>query len=153
MSATAALVVSTIVGAGAAIYQGRQAARAAEFQQKQLEDQAVLAQIKARDDAIKRQRELEQTIGTAAAMGAQGGFDPFSAGSSFLANREETEQQAAEDLEMIRLLGAHDQSRISSEIQQSKLAGRTAMTSGFLQAAATGAGGYGKLKATSTPKR
>lgn len=145
------LYIGTAITAGAAIYQGRQAAQAEAFRQKQLEDQAMMAQIQARDDAIKRQQELNKNLGIASAMGAQAGFDPFSLGSSFLANTEEMERRAETDIEMIRLLGSHQATRFKNEIRQSKMTASAAKTGSFLKAASTVATGAYEAKTVQTP--
>ena len=132
-----ALVAMTVISAGAAIQQGRAAKQAAKFQQQQLEQEQTRTTIQTLDESIKRRREIAQVLGEQEAQGALSGFDPFAAGSSFLAIREDTERVGREDVDMIRLIGANLFDKFGLQGEQAGIAGSAAQTAGFLKAAGT----------------
>lgn len=140
------LVASTVVSAGASIQQGRVASQAEKERQRQLAGQIEQQNIQTLDESLERRRQLALQQGEAAALGAQGGFDPTAAGSSFLALREETERLGQKDVDMIRLVGANRVGSLESDIRQSRIAGRGAMAGGLLTAAGTAADGFVKVK-------
>lgn len=137
-----AVIAATVVSAGATIYSGRQTAAAEAERRRQLDQQMSQQNIRTLDETLERRRQLALLMGEQAALGAQNGFDPYSSGSSFLALREETEKLAKHDIEMIRLLGANEIGRLNSEKIQSRIAGKAAVTSSYLQAASSAIGGY-----------
>ena len=147
-AAVAITVVSAVIGAGAAIQSGRAQAAAAEFQADEAERQGEQQKLQALDDELQRRRDLSKNLAASGAQGAQSGFDPFSAGSSFLALREEVKTEAARDVSAIRLLGANQQRTSKLNVQQSKVAGSAARTQGFLRAAGTVSDAGKQLAAT-----
>ena len=148
MGPETALVISAVVGAAASIQSGRASAQAAAFQAEEAKRQGEQTKIRALDDELNRRRELVDTLGEQAALGAQSGFDNFSMGSSFLALREETQRESYRDIGAIRLLGANQFRTTELNAAQARLAGSAAQTQGFLQATGKLASGAAQVYAT-----
>lgn len=144
MAEAALIIVPAVISAFASIQEGRSIADAEDMRQQQFARQQETAGLQMRDELNERRREIAAQLGEQAAMGAQSGFDPFAAGSSFLAIREETERVGKVDQERIRLIGLNNMRDQNDAILQSQLVADSARTASYLNAASTLVGAGGK---------
>jgi hypothetical protein len=97
-----ALVVGTAASAGSSLMKGREQARAARFEQQQLEQQAQAARTAAAQTETKRRDELEASLGTIAALqGARGVGGPTVGVISRAVTQEKMDQMQTEKTNLL----------------------------------------------------
>lgn len=115
------------------IQEGKAGAQAAEFERAQYEEQGKMAQIQALDEESDRMRRLNQVMASNRASASAMGV--LADGGSFLATQQANKVEAGRDIGRIRLNGKSNERRFSLAAEQSRMAGKAAMKSGYIRAA------------------
>lgn len=144
MSAGGAAATGAVLGAGAQIYGGIQARKAAKKQQRAFDEQARLEQEAAEFAALQKGREFDSLLGTQKARISASGI--VREGTSLLI-LEETLRDKEETINNILKTGAARARAYRNQAANARDAGRAAMTSSIIGAFGSGASAFGKSRA------
>lgn len=128
-----------IMSAGMAIYQGKQQAAAARFEEEQAKRNAEIQKMNADIDEAERRRQLGSVLSTARAQAAARGYD-LGASGSFTTLQAETQRNAEQDMKVSRLNWLSSAENWQMRAANARAAGRGAEIGGFVKAGVSLAG-------------
>ena len=137
------LIATSILGAGASLYQGYAANEAAKDQADLMRDQARLAQEEADVEASRKEEERRKFIAQQKVAYLANGVG---LSGSPLVVMEDTYKQFQQEIDAIRKSGVAQRGFMEREASIKEKSGRAQLVSGALGAAASLGGGYTKGK-------